>query len=335
MSTPLVIETRGLTKRYGGHVAVDHVDLHVPAGARYGFLGPNGSGKTTMVRMLLGLVYATRGEIEVMGRPVPSQVAEVLPEIGAMVEGPAAYPHLSGRANLALLDAAGPRRTRGGRGRRHRIEEVLERVGLGAIDRRPVRAYSLGMRQRLGLAGALLDQPRLLVLDEPTNGLDPHGIREVRDLLIELNEAGTTVFLSSHLLAEIEALCTTVGVVDRGRLVLEDDLDAVRGPTGRLVVRTPDPEAAARLLGRAVAERHDQTLVVDAAPGGPPALARHLVEHGVPLDGLVEQRRSLEDVVVSLTGPGSDTSRSRERAERGAGPVVADTTRVQRNGARP
>jgi ABC-2 type transport system ATP-binding protein len=316
VSTPLVIETRGLTKRFGAHVAVDDVDLHVAAGARYGFLGPNGSGKTTMVRMLLGLVYATRGEITVLGRPVPSRVAEVLPEIGAMVEGPAAYPHLSGRANLALLDAAGPRRRSTGQGRRRRVEEVLERVGLGAIDRRPVKAYSLGMRQRLGLAGALLDRPRLLVLDEPTNGLDPHGIREVRDLLIELNEAGTTVFLSSHLLAEIEALCTTVGVVDRGRLVLEDDLDAVRGPTGRLVVRTPDPEAAARLLGRAVAERHDHTLVVDAAPGGPPALARHLVEHGVPLDGLVEQRRSLEDVVVSLTGPGSDTSRSRRNGAR-------------------
>ncbi|PVZ11926.1 ABC transporter ATP-binding protein [Actinomycetospora cinnamomea] len=315
--TRLVIETRGLTKRYGGRAAVDDVDLHVAEGARYGFLGPNGSGKTTMVRMLLGLVYATRGEISVLGRPVPSRVAEVLPEIGAMVEGPAAYPHLSGRANLALLDASGPRRGRAGR-RRERVEEVLERVGLGAVDRRPVRTYSLGMRQRLGLAGALLNRPRLLVLDEPTNGLDPHGIREVRDLLVTLNAAGTTVFLSSHLLAEIEALCTDVGVVDRGRLVLEDALDAVRGPTGRLVVRTPDPEAAARVLGRAVAERHGDTLVVDAAPGGPPALARHLVEHGVPLDGLAEQRRSLEDVVVALTGPGSDTARG-----------------ARRNGARP
>jgi ABC-type multidrug transport system ATPase subunit len=308
-----MIETRGVTKRFGARTAVDDVDLHVPEGDRYGFLGPNGSGKTTMVRMLLGLVYATSGEITVMGATVPNRVADVLPEIGAMVEGPAAYPHLSGRANLALLDASGPRRNRDGRRRRVRVEEVLERVGLGAVDRRPVRTYSLGMRQRLGLAGALLNRPRLLVLDEPTNGLDPHGIREVRDLLLELNAAGTTVFLSSHLLAEIEALCTTVGVVDRGRLVLEDALDDVRGPTGRLVVRTPDPESAARLLGRAVAERHDDTLVVDAAPGGPPALARHLVEHGVPLDGLAEQRRSLEDVVVALTGPGSDTARSRGR----------------------
>jgi ABC-2 type transport system ATP-binding protein len=304
-----VIETRRLTKRYGNRAAVDDVDLHVAEGARYGFLGPNGSGKTTMVRMLLGLVYATRGEITVLGATVPNRVADVLPEIGAMVEGPAAYPHLSGRTNLALLDASGPRRGRDGR-RRQRVEEVLERVGLAAVDRRPVRTYSLGMRQRLGLAGALLNRPRLLVLDEPTNGLDPHGIREVRDLLIELNAAGTTVFLSSHLLAEIEALCTDVGVVDRGRLVLEDALDAVRGPTGRLLVRTPDPEAAVRVLGRAVAERDGETLVVDATTGGPPALARHLVEHGVPLDGLAEQRRSLEDVVVALTGPGSDAART-------------------------
>jgi ABC-2 type transport system ATP-binding protein len=308
--TRLMIETRGLTKRYGTQLAVDDVDLHVAEGARYGFLGPNGSGKTTLVRMLLGLVFATRGEIEMMGRPVPSHLAEVLPQIGAMVEGPAAYPHLSGRANLALLDASGPRGRAGRRDRRARIEEVLERTGLGAVDRRPVRTYSLGMRQRLGLAGALLNEPRLLVLDEPTNGLDPHGIREVRDLLVELNAAGTTVFLSSHLLVEIEALCTTVGVVDQGRLVLEDALDSVRGTTGRLEVRTPDPDAAARLLGPGVVERRGDLLVVDATRGGPSALARHLVEHGVPLDGLAEQRRSLEDVVVAMTGPGSDSART-------------------------
>ncbi len=304
-----MIETHGLTKRYGTQLAVDDVDLHVVEGDRYGFLGPNGSGKTTLVRMLLGLVFATRGEIELMGRPVPSRLPEVLPQIGAMVEGPAAYPHLSGRANLALLDASGPR-GRSRRSRRDRIEDVLERTGLGGIDRRPVRTYSLGMRQRLGLAGALLNEPRLLVLDEPTNGLDPHGIREVRDLLVELNAAGTTVFLSSHLLVEIEALCTTVGVVDRGRLVLEDALDSVRGATGRLEVRTPEPDTAARLLGAAVTERRGDLLVVDATRGGPRALARHLIEHGVPLDGLAEQRRSLEDVVVAMTGPGSDSART-------------------------
>ena len=223
---PMIV-TRALTKRYGATVAVDAVDLEVREGDRYGFLGPNGSGKTTLVRMLLGLVYATSGEIEVLGRPVPKRVAEVLPQVGALVEGPAAYPHLSGRRNLTLLDAAG----RGGarRTRRKRIEDVLEQVGLGGVDQRPVKAYSLGMRQRLGLAGALLRHPRLLILDEPTNGLDPQGIKEIRELLVELNAGGTTVFLSSHLLAEVEQLCTRVGVVDRGRLVLEEDLGDAAG----------------------------------------------------------------------------------------------------------
>ena len=302
MST-LVIATRGLTKRYGRHTAVDDVDLHVAEGDRYGFLGPNGSGKTTLVRMLLGLVYATRGGIEVLGQEVPRHVDRVLPEIGALVEGPAAYPHLSGRANLDLLDAAGPG---GRRGRRVRVESALERVGLARVDRRPVRTYSLGMRQRLGLAGALLHRPRLLVLDEPTNGLDPHGIREVRDLLVELNQQGTTVFLSSHLLSEIEALCTRVGLVDRGRLILEEPLDAVRHDTGRILVRTPDVARAVELLGADVAERGESHLLVDGRGRRPAELARHLVVHDVRLDALSAERRSLEDVVVEMTGPGSD-----------------------------
>jgi ABC-2 type transport system ATP-binding protein len=306
----MMIETRGLTKIYRGRPAVDEVDLHVAEGDRYGFLGPNGSGKTTLVRMLLGLVYATRGEIEVMGRAVPRQVGEVLPQIGAMVEGPAAYPHLSGRANLDLLDAAGPSRgaRQGGvrRGRRARIDEALERVALAPDDRRPVRTYSLGMRQRLGLAGALLHRPRLLVLDEPTNGLDPHGIREVRDLLVELNRDGTTVFLSSHLLAEVEALCTHVGIVDRGALVLEDALDAVRRETGRVLVRTPDLDRAVGLLGGAVTARAPDHLVVATNGAGVSELARHLVGHGVRLDGLTSERVSLEDVVMEITGPGAD-----------------------------
>ncbi|HEY2443000.1 MAG TPA: ATP-binding cassette domain-containing protein, partial [Streptosporangiaceae bacterium] len=190
-----MIVTRSLTKHFGAVLAVDSIDLDVRAGDRYGLLGPNGSGKTTLVRMLLGLVYATRGEIEIMGQPVPRRIGQVLPQIGALVEEPAAYPHMSGRANLRLFDAAGPggpRRTRG-----QRVDEALERVGLAGIDRRPVKAYSLGMRQRLGLAGALIRQPRLLILDEPGNGLDPRGIRDIRRLLIELNDAGTTIFMSS------------------------------------------------------------------------------------------------------------------------------------------
>ena len=241
-----MILTRGLTKRYGHLLVVDQVDLDVREGDRYGFLGPNGSGKTTVVRMLLGLVYATSGEITVLGQPVPKRVGEVLPSIGSLVEGPSAYGHLSGRANLALIDAAGKSGSR--RTRRSRIAATLDRVGLGGIDNRPVKRYSLGMRQRLGLAAALLRTPKLLILDEPTNGLDPQGIREIRDLLIELNAAGTTVFLSSHQLSEVEQLCTRVGIVDRGRLVRQDDLETLRALTGRSIVRTPDTERAREVL---------------------------------------------------------------------------------------
>jgi ABC-2 type transport system ATP-binding protein len=297
-----MIVTRALTKRYGRTLAVDAVDLAVREGDRYGFLGPNGSGKTTLVRMLLGLVYATSGEIEVLGKPVPKRVAEVLPEVGALVEGPAAYPHLSGRRNLALLDAAG--RGGGRRTRRRRIDDALEQVGLAAVDQRPVKAYSLGMRQRLGLAGALLRKPRLLILDEPTNGLDPQGIKEIRELLVELNAGGTTVFLSSHLLAEVEQLCTRVGVVDRGRLVLEEDLDTLRAATGRVLVGTPDPAEAAAVLDGQLESRVGDRLVIRHSD--PAALNAMLVEAGVRVTSIHAEQRTLEQVVLDVTGPGSD-----------------------------
>ena len=244
-----VILTRGLTKRFGRVTAVDGVDLDVRAGDRYGFLGPNGSGKTTTVRMLLGLVYPTSGSVELLGRPVPRALRDVLPRVGALVEGPAAYPHLSAAANLTIMDAAapypgGPSRLTRGRDRRRRVHEVLEIVGLAGIGRRPVKAFSLGMRQRLGIAGALMRNPDLLVLDEPTNGLDPQGIIEVRELLTRLNEQGTTVFLSSHVLGEVEALCTRVGIMDRGRLVAQEAMSDLRRPTGRVLVQVDDPQAA-------------------------------------------------------------------------------------------
>jgi ABC-type multidrug transport system ATPase subunit len=297
-----MIVTHALTKRFGHTVAVDSVDLAVAEGDRYGFLGPNGSGKTTMVRMLLGLVYATSGEIEVLGRPVPKRVSEVLPEVGALVEGPAAYPHLSGRRNLSLVDAAGRGGT--GRTRKRRVGEALEQVGLGSIDSRPVKAYSLGMRQRLGIAGALLRKPRLLVLDEPTNGLDPQGIKEIRELLIALNEGGTTVFLSSHLLAEVEQLCTRVGVVDRGHLVLEDDMSSMRAPTGRVLVDTPDAAAAVALLNGQLEARDGERLII--RHDDPSGLNAMLVEGGVRVDAISAERRSLEQVVLEVTGSGSD-----------------------------
>jgi ABC-type multidrug transport system ATPase subunit len=299
-----VITTRALVKRYGSVTAVRSVDLDVREGDRYGLLGPNGSGKTTLVRMLLGLVYATSGEIEVLGRRMPRHAREVLPQIGALIEEPAAYPHLSGRTNLTLFDAAGPGGGTARRTRRQRVDEALEQVGLAGVGRRPVKAYSLGMRQRLGLAAALIRRPRLLILDEPGNGLDPRGIRDLRELLARLNEAGVTVFLSSHLLAEVEQLCTRVGVLDEGRLVLQDDLAALRAPTGRIVLDTPDADQVAALLDGQVEHRDGQQLLVrysDAA-----ALNTRLVGAGLRVSSIGAQQRTLEEIVLSVTGTGSD-----------------------------
>jgi ABC-type multidrug transport system ATPase subunit len=299
-----VITTRALTKRYGAVAAVQDLDLDVREGDRYGLLGPNGSGKTTLVRMLLGLVYATSGEIEIMGQRIPRHVREVLPQIGALIEEPAAYPHLSGRANLALLDAAGPGGRSARRTRAKRTGEALEQVGLAGVGRRPVKAYSLGMRQRLGLAAALMRRPRLLILDEPGNGLDPRGIRDLRELIIGLNESGVTVLASSHLLAEVEQLCTRVGVLDAGRLVLQDDLAVLRAPTGLVLVDTPDADQVAALLDGQVEQRDGRQLLVryeDAA-----ALNARLVGAGLRVSALGPHQRTLEEIVLAVTGTGSD-----------------------------
>ena len=299
-----MIATSGLTKRYGPVLAVDDVDLDVREGDVYGFLGANGSGKTTTVRMLLGLVLATSGEIALLDRPMPRDAATVLPQVGALVEGPAAYGHLSGRSNLALLDASGPSGPR--RTRRARVDAALEQVGLAKVATRKVRAYSLGMRQRLGLAAALLRTPRLLVLDEPTNGLDPQGIHEVRELLLRLHAQGTTIFLSSHLLAEVELMCTRVGVLDRGRLVLQDELVSLQQPTGRTVVRTPDIDAARALLDGRVERREGDRLVVRGADAS--ALNTLLVDEGVRVIELGPERRSLEQVVLDATTTSAEVS---------------------------
>jgi ABC-type multidrug transport system ATPase subunit len=299
-----VIRTRGLTKRYGDVLAVDGIDLEVREGDVFGFLGANGSGKTTTVRMLLGLVLANSGEIEVLGQPMPRAAARVLPEVGCLVEGPAAYGHLTGRANLRLLDAAGPRGLAGRRSRAARVDLALERVGMSRAADRKVRGYSLGMRQRLGIAAALLQQPRLLVLDEPTNGLDPQGIREMRDLLLALNRGGTTVFLSSHLLAEVEQLCSRVGVLDRGRLVVQQDLAELRRPTGRTVFVTPDPAAAVAVLDGRVVARDGERLVVRTDDAT--ALNAALVEAQVRVRELHPERRGLEQVVLEATTGSGD-----------------------------
>ena len=297
-----MIVTQGLTKKFGSVLAVDDIDIDVRAGDRYGFLGPNGSGKTTTVRMLLGLIFATSGAAEVMGQLVPGGLKAALPQIGSLVEGPAAYPHLSGRANLMLMDACGPGTS--GSTRKGRVDGALEQVGLAGVGRKPTKAYSLGMRQRLGLAGALLRRPQLLVLDEPTNGLDPQGIREIRDLLLAMNAEGTTLFVSSHLLAEVEQLCTRVGVLDRGRLVLQDELSTLRAPTGRVIVHTSDPAAAVTLLDGRVEERDGTRIVVRGL--APEDLVELLIRDGLRVQEVLAERPTLEEVVLSVTGAGSD-----------------------------
>lgn len=304
-----MIVTHALTKRYGSLRAVDNVELQVERGDIYGFLGANGSGKTTTVRMLLGLVLATSGEIELLGEPMPRRRKRVLPRVGALVEGPAAYGHLSGRANLTMLDAAGSGAVR--RTRRRRVENALEQVGLARVGRRPVKNYSLGMRQRLGLAAALLRTPELLVLDEPTNGLDPQGIREIRELLLTLHAAGTTVFLSSHLLAEVEQLCTRVGVLDRGRLVVQESMSAMTQTTGRVLVHTPDAARAVAALngeaGVSVENRQADGVGERLVVVHPSAdrLNATLVRAGVRVQELHQQRRTLEQTVLDATASGS------------------------------
>ncbi|WP_330459243.1 ABC transporter ATP-binding protein [Streptomyces sp. NBC_00820] len=306
-----VIATHGLTKRYrGGQLAVDGLDLTVPAGSVFGFLGPNGSGKTTTIRMLMGLITPTAGTAHVLGRPMPRSVRTVLPEVGALIEGPALYGFLSGRDNLLRYDSADP--TADPRTRRARVAAALERVGLAAAAGKKARAYSLGMKQRLGLAAALLQPRRLLVLDEPTNGLDPQGMREIRTLVRELASDGTTVFLSSHLLDEIEQVCTDVAVMTQGRLVAQGPVAGLAaGARGRLVVTTPDPGDAARVLKEQGIG--DVTVDGDRVFGEPPArdlaeVNAALVTAGVRVRGFALERASLEDAFVALTGEGFDVA---------------------------
>ncbi|AZP19700.1 ABC transporter ATP-binding protein [Streptomyces aquilus] len=304
-----VIHTRALTKRYrGGQLAVDGLDLTVPAGSVFGFLGPNGSGKTTTIRMLMGLIEPTSGTARVLGRPMPRATRAVLPHVGALIEGPALYGFLSGRDNLIRYDAADP--TADPRTRCARVASALDRVGLSAAAGKKAKAYSLGMKQRLGLASALLQPRRLLVLDEPTNGLDPQGMREIRSLVRELASDGTTVFLSSHLLDEIEQVCTHAAVMAQGRLITQGPVTDLAAK-GRLVVTTPDTGEAARVLKEQGAA--DVVITEDRVTAEPPEgeladINAALVEAGVRVRGFGLERASLEDAFVALTGEGFDVA---------------------------
>nr|WP_231950888.1 ABC transporter ATP-binding protein [Allokutzneria albata] len=243
----LAARTSGLRKVYGRTVAVDCVDLEVPQGAVLGLLGPNGSGKTTTIRMLLGLTRPSAGSVELLGVPMPDGADRALPHVGALVEGPGFHPFLSGRENLRRCAAAEPLLPTGGISRA--VDEALERVGLAAAATRKYRGYSLGMKQRLGLAAALLVPRRLVVLDEPTNGLDPAGTREIRGVMAQLHESGTTVVVSSHLLAEVEATCTHVAVLHQGTAVAQGGLqELLDAGTPTLTVSTEDVQLAVDTL---------------------------------------------------------------------------------------
>ncbi len=303
------VTTWGLTKRFrGGQLAVNGLDMVVPRGAVYGFLGPNGSGKTTTIRMLLGLVYPTSGRHELLGTAMPAGAIGVLPRVGSLVEGPAFYSQLSGRANLARIDAAD--RTADPRTASARISAALARVGLLAAAKKRYRAYSLGMKQRLAIAAGLLQPRELVILDEPTNGLDPQGTREVRALVREIARDGTTVLVSSHLLAEVEQICTHVGVMRTGTLVFQGTLDELRARgAARIQVRTSAAQHAAEILAKLGL---DDVRACDgeasAQLGGelPERVCRELVLAGVPVAGLDTPRPSLEDLFVGLTGEGFD-----------------------------
>jgi ABC-2 type transport system ATP-binding protein len=304
------VRTRGLTRHFGKHLAVDNIDLEVPTGAVYGFLGPNGSGKTTTIRMLLGLLSAEAGEIEVLGRAMPGGVADVLPRVGALIEGPAFHPYLAGAENLRRLDVSDA--TADPRTSRTRIDAALARVGLTAAAGKKYRNYSLGMKQRLGLAAALLQPRDLLILDEPTNGLDPQGTREVRHLVRDLASDGTTVLVSSHLLSEVEQVASHVGIMVGGALVRQGRLADVLADGAPVIrVGTPDVEQARATLdalGLAEVADDPQTGALTARLGDIPVeqVARALVTDGVRLRELGVDRPDLEDLFVSITGEGFD-----------------------------
>jgi ABC-type multidrug transport system ATPase subunit len=302
--TAPAVETRGLSKRFGTRLAVDAVDLTVPAGSAFGFLGPNGAGKTTLIRMLLGLTHATSGTMRLLGHEVPSGRAQALARVGAIVEEPRFHPNLSGRENLSLVAAVRDAAAYG------RIGPALQRVGLSdrADDR--VKGYSLGMRQRLGVARCLLADPALLILDEPTNGLDPGGIQEFRIMIRELVEKeGRTIFLSSHLLDEVEKTCDAVAIVDHGRVVTQGPIaELARGTGGVEVILGVDNVelALTTLSGEALvqsAQRSDEGLriVLTGTADTVAQINARLVGAGVGVHRLEPVRHTLEERFLEIT----------------------------------
>jgi ABC-2 type transport system ATP-binding protein len=311
VASDLAVQTQGLTKRFGDRAAIDQVDLAVPRGSAFGFLGPNGAGKTTMIRMLLGLTRASAGSMHLLGHPVPAERSQALAHVGAIVEEPRFHPQLSGRENLKIIAAArGPHV-------RERIAPALARVGLADRADEKVKRYSLGMRQRLGVARCLLADPRLLILDEPTNGLDPGGIQEFRLMIRTLVEQeGRTVFLSSHLLSEVERTCDHAAIVDLGRVIAQGPIAELAGAGGarhEVIVSVNDPQRALELLhGEGFvheAHRSDEGLRVILAAGPEQAAEVNalLVGGGLAVSRLEPVRHTLEKRFLEITTRLSET----------------------------
>jgi ABC-2 type transport system ATP-binding protein len=312
MTSPdgLALAIRGLRKSYGSRLALDGLDLTVPSGVVYGFLGPNGAGKTTTMRLLTGLLHPDAGTIELLGRPFRRGDRRHLFAVGALIESPSFYPYLDGRQNLRALAATGAPVGVG------RIEELLELVGLRERARDKVAGYSLGMKQRLGIAGALLSDPQLLLLDEPANGLDPAGIVAMRETLRALAASGKTVFVSSHLLAEVKVLADLVGIIARGRLVREGTLDSmlrdqgvvrVRVARGQVAAATAALEALAHVEAHENDAGEDEWLAVHLPPSSAGDVNRRLAEVGVYASGL-ESGTDLEELFLQLTGGSGQAS---------------------------
>jgi ABC-2 type transport system ATP-binding protein len=338
---PAVIETRGLVKRFAEANAVDGIDLAVPAGGVYGFLGPNGAGKTTTIRILVGLLWPTRGSARIFGEAI-APGAPVLDRVGSLIERPALYPYLSARDNVRVFGTAhglGPDILT------QRIGEALDRVGLANVARRKAGGFSTGMRQRLALAIALIGRPDLVILDEPTNGLDPNGVVDVRELIARLAADGTTVFLSSHVLPEVEQLCDRVAILREGRIVAEGPTGDLLGAGERLFVRfdTPAEATSARaILGSSALPadagptRAGSALLVDAPLAEASRINRTLGAAGLYPAELTPRRESLEAVFRELTSDHADAAPSPGPAVRpsappgpDAAPAAAGTETVQ------
>lgn len=306
------ILTSGLTKSFGSHNAVDGIDLKVPRGSIFGFLGPNGSGKTTTIRMLLGLANISGGDVQLLGKQVPTEIAAALPKVGALVEGPAAYPYLSGRENLMRLDAADS--SADPKTRVARVDAALARVGLTQAEDKKVNAYSLGMKQRLGIANALLQPRELLILDEPTNGLDPQGTREVRNLIRALSQDGITIFISSHLLVEIEQICTHLAVMSRGKIVAQGSVEELSADENRtLTLATTDVLKAIETLQPigidAIQDGKIISAIVSQREIKAEMVVKTLVDAGVGIQSFTLQAPTLEERFVLLTGEGFEVAR--------------------------